>query len=109
MDRFRKADNAAKPARVDSLRDVKCSATDVCAAREACLGSAEATAKALRLKSEVEIGLSAIEKGTLAKESPEARGLTRKLDEAEELLKQGFAALQPCDAQILALRRKYAF
>jgi hypothetical protein len=109
MDRFRKADNPSKPAMVASLRAVKCSATDVCKARDACLASAEATAKSLLLKSEVEQGLSAVEKGTTSKDSPEARALGPKLDEAETLLKEGFAALPACDDQIMALKRKYAF
>ena len=108
MDRFRKADNAAKPAMVEGLRNVKCTATDVCKARDACLASAEATAKSLRLKSEVEQGLSAVEKGTMPKDSAEARALGGKLDEAETLLREGFAALPNCDDQVMALKRKYA-
>ena len=107
VDRFRKADNAGKPAQVESLRAVNCSSLDVCKARDACLASAEATAKALRLKSEVEQGLSAVEKGTLSRDSDAARALPAKLDEAEVLLKEGFAALQPCDDQIMALKRKH--
>ena len=107
VDRFRKADNAAKPATVETLRAVKCSASDVCKARDACLASAEATSKALRLKSEVEQGLSAIEKDAMPRDSSEARALPAKLDEAESLLKEGFAALPACDDQIMALKRKY--
>lgn len=107
VDRFRKADNAAKPSTVETLRAVKCSAADVCRARDACLASAEATSKALRLKSEVEQGLSAVEKGTLPRESPEARALPAKLDEAETLLKEGFQALPQCDDQVMSLKRKY--
>ena len=109
MDRFRKADNAAKPATVDALRSVKCTKTDVCRARDACLASAEATAKSLRLKNEVEQGLNAVEKGTMPKDSPAARALGTQLDEAETLLKEGFAALPACDDQIMALKRTYAF
>ena len=109
MDRFRKADNAAKPATVGTLRAVKCSAADVCRARDACLASAEATAKSLRLKSEVEQALVALDAGTLAKESGEAQGLALKLDESATLLDEGFAALPSCDDQIMALKRKYAF
>jgi hypothetical protein len=109
MDRFRKADNAAKPATVGTLRAVKCSATDVCHARDACLASAEATSKSLVLKSEVEQTLSAVEKGTLSKDAPEARALAGKLDEAETLLKEGFAALPPCDDQMMTLKRNYGF
>ena len=107
MDRFRKADNPAKPSTVESLRAVKCTVADVCKTRDACLASAEATSKALRLKSEVEQGLSAIEKGTLPSDSAEAKALPAKLDEAESLLKEGFAALPPCDDRIMALKRAY--
>jgi hypothetical protein len=107
VDRFRKADNAGKPATVETLRAVKCSAADVCKARDACLASAEATAKALRVKSEVEQGLSAVEKGTMPRDSEAARSLPAKLDEAESLLKEGFAALPACDDQVMALKRKY--
>jgi len=107
VDRFRKADNAGKPAQVESLRAVQCTSADVCKARDACLASAEATAKALRLKSEVEQGLTAVEKGSLARDSEAARALPAKLDEAEALLKEGFAALQPCDDQIMALKRRH--
>ena len=109
MDRFRKADNVAKPSMVDTLRAVKCSAADVCKARDACLASAEATSKALRLKSEVEQGLSSLEKDAMPSDSAAARALPAKLDEAESLLKEGFAALPECDGQIMALKRKYQF
>lgn len=106
VERFRMADNANKPATVDALRAVPCSAADVCRARDACLASAEATAKALKLKSDVEQGLSAIEKGTLSKESPEARALPQKLDDAEMLLKEGFQELPKCEEQVSALKRR---
>lgn len=109
MDRFRKADNATKPAMVGTLRAVKCSATDVCQARDACLASAEATAKSLSLKSEVEQAIVALDAGTLSKESPEAKGLALKLEETSTLLDEGFKALPACDDQIMALKRKYAF
>lgn len=109
MDRFRKADNAAKPSMVGTLRAVKCSATDVCQARDACLASAEATAKSLSLKSEVEQALVAIDAGSLSKESAEAKGLALKLDETSTLLDEGYKALPACDDQIMALKRKYAF
>lgn len=109
MARFRKADNVAKPAMVDALRSVRCTAADVCRARDACLASAEATARSLRLKNEVEQGLSAVEKGVVAKDSAEARALGPKLDEAESLLREGFAALPNCDDQVMGLKRKYAF
>jgi hypothetical protein len=107
VDRFRKADNAGKPATVEALRAVKCTSADVCKARDACLASAEATAKALRLKSEVEQGLTAVEKGTLSRDSEAARALPAKLDEAEALLKEGFALLPACDDEIMVLKRRH--
>ena len=107
VDRFRKAENAGKPAAVEAIRAVKCSATDVCKARDACLASAEATAKAMRLKSEVEQGLSGIEKDAAPRDSSEARALPAKLDEAEALLKEGFSLLPACDDEIMALKRRH--
>lgn len=107
MEHFRKADNAAKPSAVEGVRGVKCTAAEVCRARDACLASAEATVRALKIKSEVEQGLTAIEKGKLAKDSEEARQLPFKLDEAEGLLKEGFERLGPCDDQLMALKRRH--
>jgi hypothetical protein len=107
VDRFRKADNAGKPATVETLRAVKCSAADVCKARDACLASAEATSKALRLKSEVEQGLTAVETDAMPRDSAAARALPAKLDEAESLLKEGFYLLPACDDEIMALKRKH--
>ncbi len=107
VERFRKADNASKPAAVDTLRSIKCTVEEVCRARDACLASAEATARALKLKSEVEQSLIAIEKDAMPKDSDEARQLPFKLDEAEGLLKEGFERLGPCDDQVQALKRKH--
>jgi hypothetical protein len=107
VDRFRKADNPGKPAAVEALRAVKCSAADVCKARDACLASAEATAKSMRLKSEVEQGLNAVEKGTMPRDSEQARALPAKLDEAESLLKEGFSLLPACDDEIMGLKRRH--
>ena len=104
---FRRADNNAKPGAVENLRVVPCTAPDVCRARDACLASAEATAKALRLKNEVEQALAKIEKGELSKDTPKAKALPKKLDEAETLLKEGHDGLTACDDQIQALKRKH--
>jgi hypothetical protein len=86
---------------------VKCSAADVCKARDACLASAEATAKAMRLKSDVEQGLAAVEKDAMPRDSEPARALPGKLDEAEMLLKEGFSLLPACDEQIMDLKKRY--
>jgi hypothetical protein len=105
--RYRTADHPATPAAVDALKATPCSAADACRTRDACIASGEPTARALRLKGEVERGLSALEKGALAKDAPEAQALPAKLDEAEALLKQGHDALAACDAEVQALKRKH--
>ncbi|MDB4946343.1 MAG: hypothetical protein JWP97_5877 [Labilithrix sp.] len=109
MDRFRKAPNAAKPDLVAPLRAVPCRAPDVCRARDACLVSAEATARALVLKNEVERAIADLDAGKLAKESAEAQALGTKLGESSRLLDEGFAGLASCDDQVMALRRTYQF
>jgi hypothetical protein len=105
--RFRRADNREKPALAEALGAVQCTSADVCRVRDDCLASAEATAKALRLKSEVEIGISALNRGTLARDSAEVLALPQKLDEAETLLKEGFERMPACDDSIMVLKRKY--
>ena len=105
--RFRSADHASTPAMVDALKATPCSAPEVCKARDDCAATGEATAKALRLKNEVEKGLAALESGALAKDAPEAKELPKKLDEAETLLKQGHDGLAKCDEQVQALKRKH--
>jgi hypothetical protein len=107
VERFRRAENPQKPATVATLRAVACHAGDVCRARDACLASAEATARALRLKSEVEQALAALEADAMPRDTPEARALPGKLDEAESLLNEGFAKLPACDAELMALKRSY--
>jgi hypothetical protein len=107
VDRYRRADNAEKPARADELEATPCNGSEICRAKDACLASAKPTAKALRLKADVEKTLAAIEKSEVARDSPEALGLSKKLDDAEAALKDGFDHLQSCDDQIIALRRKH--
>jgi hypothetical protein len=105
--RFRAADNASTPAMVDALKATPCSAPDSCKTRDDCLASGEPTAQALRLKADVEKNISAIEKGKLAKDSPEAQELPKKLDDAEKLLNKGRDALTKCDEDVQALKRKH--
>jgi hypothetical protein len=109
VERFRRADNAQKPAMADALRATPCTEADVCRARDACLASAEATAKAMRLKNEIELGIAALERDAMARDSDEALGLPQKLDEAEALLKEGFDRLPLCDDAIVGLKRQYRF
>jgi hypothetical protein len=105
--RFRTADNASTPAMVNALKATPCSAPEACRTRDLCVATGEATARALRLKGEVEEGLAALEKGTLAKDTPEATSLPAKLDEAERLLREGHDGLAPCDEALQALRRRH--
>jgi hypothetical protein len=44
-----------------------------------------------------------LEKGALAKDSPEASALPGKLDEAEKLLQDGRAKMATCDARLTDL------
>lgn len=107
MERFRKAENKDKPDLLGVVKNTKCSAADVCAARAECLAYADATAQALRLKRDVELSLLVLEADAMSKDSDEAKALPRKLDDAERLLKEGFGHLEPCDGALLALRRTY--
>src|SRR5215475_4932168 len=75
VQRFRSADLPSTPAMLEALRGTPCTVPDVCAARSACLEAGEATARAMNLKAEVEKGLTAVENGTLARDSAQAREL----------------------------------
>ena len=105
--RFRTADNTSTPAMVDALKATPCAAADACRTRDVCIASGDATARALRLKAEVEKSLAELEKGTLPKESAEAQALPKKLDDAQKLLEQGHDGLPRCDEEVQALRRKH--
>lgn len=105
--RFRSADHASTPAMVEALKATPCSVADVCKTRDDCAGAGAATTRALHLKAEVERGLAALENGALDKDSPEAKALPSKLDEAETLLKQGHEGLTQCDEDVQGLKRKH--
>lgn len=106
-ERFRRAENAEKPAVIHDLRATRCSAADVCRARKECLAYAEPTVQALLLKTEVQNGLGRLEKDAMAKDSDEAKALPQKLDDAQRLLKEGIDHLDACDREIQALRRAH--
>jgi hypothetical protein len=105
--RFRVADLPSTPAAVDALKKTPCATVDSCAARDTCAEAGDATARALVLKEEVGRTIAAVEAGTVAKDSPEARALEGKLDEAEALLKKGHDALPACDEKLDVIKRKY--
>lgn len=105
--RFHRAENEGKPAAASALRAVPCSAADVCRTRDLCLVAADSWAKAVVLKDEVARSIDAMEKGTLGKDTPEARALPGKLEEAEKLLSEGHRRLAECDEAVFALKRKH--
>jgi len=107
VDRFRKAENVQKPELADALAKVPCSDPEVCATKDACVKSATATARGLRLQREVEDGLAQVKAGTLDKSDPKAIALGPKLDEVDKALAEGNDALATCDDKLTSLRVKY--
>jgi hypothetical protein len=107
VDRFRKAEMRAKAPLADALAAVPCSAAEVCAAKAACVASAQPTVNGIALKTEVERALADLHDGKLTQADVASRGLAQKLDQATQLLEEGEAKLSTCDARITALRLEY--
>jgi hypothetical protein len=103
VDAYRHAAGPAKAERGKAVSDVACTEPKVCDAKLACLAAIEPTVRAIALKDEVTARVADLEKGTLAKDSPEAQALPGKLDEAERLLTDGRAKMQACDAKLTDL------
>jgi hypothetical protein len=107
VDRFRQAENVEKPTRLGDVESAACSDKEVCAAKEACLAYARPTADGLKLKNEVQKGLSDLDQKRLDPDAAAARALPAKLEEASRALERGHASLVDCDAKVMALRVKY--
>lgn len=107
VDAYRHAPGTAKAERGKAVGDVACSEPKVCDAKQACVAAIDPTVRALALKDEVTARIADIEKGVLAKDSPEAQALPGKLDEAERLLKDGRAKMDACDAKLTELQGEY--
>jgi hypothetical protein len=107
VDRFRHADNAAKPGLAPGVDGVGCSATDVCEAKRACTAAIDPTARALAIKNEVEQRLGDIQRGALDPHSPEASALPGRLDEATKLLEEGKAKMPDCERKLTDLKVQY--
>lgn len=107
VDAYRHAPGPAKAERGKAVGDVACSEPKVCDAKQACVAAIDPTVRALALKDEVTARIADIEKGVLAKDSPEAQALPGKLDEAERLLKDGRAKMDACDAKLTELQGEY--
>ena len=105
VDRYRQASNGAgRQAEAQLVAAIACTDRRVCDAKQACLAAIEPTVRSLELKDEVTRRLEDLEQKRLDPTSPEARALPGKLDQAEELLKDGRAKMTVCDARLRDLR-----
>ena len=107
MDRYQRAEMPQKATAAADVRAVVCATPEVVDAKNVCVGAIDATAKALALKHEVEVGLDDLEQHRITKDDPRAKELPQKLDDAERLLKEARAGMKDCDAKVLALRMKH--
>jgi hypothetical protein len=107
VDRFHRAENVDKPARVSALATVACTDPGVCEAKAVCVAATRATAEALVLKADVEVKLEGLQRGVLSKTDDAIQALPEKLDEAGRLLDEGRKAMPSCDQKILVLRGRY--
>jgi hypothetical protein len=103
VDRFRRADNASKPAQAQTVAAVTCSDQRVCDAKQACLAAIDPTSRALALKDEVARRVVDIQDKRLSPTSPEAQALPGKLDEAEILLREGRTRMPVCEKRLADL------
>jgi hypothetical protein len=105
VDRYRQAaDGPSRQAQAEAVSAVACTDTRVCDAKQACVAAIEPTVRSLALKDDVIRRLEDLEQKRLDPTSPEARALPGKLDEAEQLLKEGRAKMTVCDARLRDLR-----
>ena len=100
VDAYRAAKNDDKPAKADALDKVPCTDPDVCAAKDICRKSADATAKGLRIQAELE---AAVRDG--GKADPDV--MQKKFDEANSDLAEGYGYLEECSAKIQALHERF--
>jgi hypothetical protein len=106
VDSFRLAESGSKNAQAKQVASVACTDQSVCDAKRACVAAIDPTTRALSLKEEVERGVGDIESKRVAVDSPEARSLPGKLDEAEALLKDGRLRMSACDRKLAELQVK---
>jgi hypothetical protein len=107
VDGFRRAEAAAKNAEATRVAAVTCTDESVCDAKRACVAAIDPTTRALSLKEEVERRVQDIESKRMPVDSPEARGLPGKLDEAEALLKDGRQKMASCDRKLAELQLRF--
>jgi hypothetical protein len=107
VDRYRSADDTAKAAPTEGVRQVACSDAAVCEAKRACLGGAEATTRALALKDEALLRLGDLEHHVMGPDDPAVQALPAKLDEASRLLDEGRAKMADCERRLADLHLRY--
>lgn len=100
VDAYRAASNEDKPKKAAALDAIPCTDEDVCAAKDACRRSADATAKGLRLQTEIEA--AAEDGGT---RDPSA--LQKKFEESNSELAEGYGFLAECTTKLEALKQHY--
>jgi hypothetical protein len=105
VDRYRQAtDGPSRQVQSEAVAAVACTDVRVCDAKQACVAAIEPTVRSLALKDEVIRRLDDLEHKRLDPASPEAQALPGKLDEAEQLLKDGRTRMTVCDARLRDLR-----
>jgi hypothetical protein len=107
VDRYRRADSTSKPSEAQVVAAVACTDAKVCEAKRACLAALDPTARALALKDEVARRVTDLQEKRLGPDSPEARALPGKLDEAEKLLREGRAKMPDCEKLLTDLQVDY--
>jgi hypothetical protein len=105
VERFLRADNAARPAAAPAIAAVAATDPEVQATKSVCIEASEATSRALTLKSEVEHGLDDLQKGKITKAQAVQRGLDEKLALAMGLLEKGKSKMPLCEDQLMALKQ----
>jgi hypothetical protein len=103
VERYRRAESSAKGVQAQTVAGLACSDSRVCEAKRACVAAIDPTARALALKDEVARRVADIQDKRLSPDSPEARSLPGKLDEAETLLREGRAHMPECERKLADL------
>jgi hypothetical protein len=99
VEAFRSASNDDKPAKADALDKVECNDKEICAVKDACRKSADATARGLRLQKEVQE--NARDAG------PYPDDLAAKWKQSNSDLAEGYGLLDDCRNRTLALKERF--
>jgi hypothetical protein len=107
IDAYRRAPLDQVGEAVQRLESASCEASATCTAKDACLKSARPSREGMARLTEVKLAMRP--DADLESLRPEDRAkLDAQMNDAERLLKEGKDALVGCDAEVLALRRRFA-